>query len=151
MILSKMTQAEYDAWFPRSRELFTQSKMKGEGLTQEQAEKVSESSFSRLLPEGYNSKDQHLFIARDSGGTELGFIWFAVQNGVKAYIYDVEIYEQFRGKGYGRKIMQLAELEAKKLGLTKMGLHVFGYNTPAISLYESLGYSPTNIVMEKPL
>lgn len=45
----------------------------------------------------------------------------------------------------------LTEQEAKNLGLKEIGLHVFGFNAPAIALYESLGYKTTDLVMAKTL
>ena len=45
-----------------------------------------------------------------------------------------------RDRGYGRDLMLAAEHEAARLGADSIGLHVFGFNTSAITLYESLGY-----------
>jgi RimJ/RimL family protein N-acetyltransferase len=40
--------------------------------------------------------------------------------------------------------MLLAERVALDFGTTRLGLHVFAGNTPAIRLYESLGYVTTH-------
>ena len=34
-------------------------------------------------------------------------------------------------------------------GIKSINLHVFGHNTVAISLYEKLGYRPTNMNLRK--
>jgi RimJ/RimL family protein N-acetyltransferase len=47
--------------------------------------------------------------------------------------------------------MTKLEGEAKRLGLDRIGLHVFGHNSAARPLYEKLGYVPTNINMVKHL
>ncbi|WP_411731667.1 hypothetical protein [Paeniglutamicibacter sp.] len=47
--------------------------------------------------------------------------------------------------------MLLAEQKAKSAGAVELGLNVFGYNTGARKLYESLGYEPPSIRMAKPL
>jgi RimJ/RimL family protein N-acetyltransferase len=47
---------------------------------------------------------------------------------------------EFRRRGAGRALMHAAESWARKAGVSKLELHVFPYNTAAISLYESLGY-----------
>jgi ribosomal protein S18 acetylase RimI-like enzyme len=47
--------------------------------------------------------------------------------------------------------MLLAEHEARDVGATELGLNVFGSNTIARHLYESLGYAPTSIRMLKRL
>ncbi len=43
------------------------------------------------------------------------------------------------------------EVEARRLNLEAIRLHVFGHNTAARPLYEKLGYEPTNINMFKSL
>ncbi len=45
--------------------------------------------------------------------------------------------------------MKEIEIIAKKLGMNKIGLHVFGHNKVARRLYEQLGYEITNINMVK--
>jgi RimJ/RimL family protein N-acetyltransferase len=46
----------------------------------------------------------------------------------------------YRRQGIGRALMQEAERWAGANGVTKLELHVFPWNEPAIALYESLGY-----------
>jgi RimJ/RimL family protein N-acetyltransferase len=46
----------------------------------------------------------------------------------------------FRRRGVGRALMRKAEDWARSVGVCKIELHVFPYNTPAIALYERLGY-----------
>jgi ribosomal-protein-alanine N-acetyltransferase len=46
----------------------------------------------------------------------------------------------FRRQGVGRALMAAAEAWARGVGVHKIELHVFPYNTPAIALYEHLGY-----------
>ena len=55
----------------------------------------------------------------------------------------------FRGRGYGRDAMRLAEAEARSRGMTSLGLNVHGQNTIARDLYESLGYEITALQMKK--
>ena len=68
-----------------------------------------------------------------------------------AWVYDVEVDEAFRGRGYGRQTMLLAEREARARGMTSIGLNVHGKNTVALSLYDSLGYEVTTQQMKKPV
>ena len=51
----------------------------------------------------------------------------------------------------GRAAMEFTEDEARRRGITKVSLNVFGGNDVARSLYLSLGYRETAIYMEKPL
>ena len=65
------------------------------------------------------------------------------------WIYDVEIDEQFRGRGLGREAMGLAEQEARARGLARVELNVFGGNEVARNLYRSLGYEESAVWMGK--
>jgi RimJ/RimL family protein N-acetyltransferase len=45
-----------------------------------------------------------------------------------------------RRQGIGRALMEAAAEWARESGVSKLELHVFPWNEPAIALYESLGY-----------
>jgi len=45
-----------------------------------------------------------------------------------------------RGRGVGKALLAVAEKWAGGAGVTKLELHVFPHNEPAIGLYEKLGY-----------
>ena len=47
--------------------------------------------------------------------------------------------------------MQFAEDEARRRGIVKVALNVFGGNAVARRLYASLGYQETAVHMEKPV
>ena len=154
MRLSRMTEADYEVWGARSRANYARDKARANDITQEAAEKIAKADFERLLPDGLESANSHLFVAKADDQSVLGYIWLlerGPENDRRGYIGDVIIEEAHRGKGYGRKIMELIEEETRALGHKKIGLHVVGYNTPAIRLYESLGYVTTDLVMEKNL
>jgi RimJ/RimL family protein N-acetyltransferase len=59
-----------------------------------------------------------------------------------AHVADVGIMiaREHRRRGFGRALMRAAESWALEAGVRKLELHVFPHNTPAIALYESLGY-----------
>ena len=56
------------------------------------------------------------------------------------YVCSVSLYPEYRGRGWGRELMTVAEQKAKELGLGKISLIVFDDNVPAKTLYEKLGY-----------
>ncbi len=154
MKLVPMTESEFNFWLPRSRRSYAADKMKANGLAQDEADKVAAEGFNQMLSQGINSKNNFLYSAKDAQQNILGFIWFCVlsiEGHRRAYICDVIIEEQYRGKGYGRQVMMLVEQEIKKQGLNRVGLHVFGFNERAIKLYKSMGYLTTDIEMEKTL
>ena len=57
--------------------------------------------------------------------------------------------EASRGRGLGRVAMRFTEDEARRRGIAKVALNVFGGNAVARGLYVSLGYQETAIHMEK--
>ena len=82
----------------------------------------------------------------------MGVVWVALDRRPgEAWIYDIEVNAEQRGKGYGRALLQAAEEEAARHGSKAIGLNVFGTNTVARQLYESSGYQITALNMRKEL
>lgn len=72
-------------------------------------------------------------------GTDLGFAYSAIDRGF-AEIGLVMVDEKVRGKGLGRAIMTSLMRWAAMQGATRAFLQVDTNNTPALKLYESLGF-----------
>lgn len=153
--LRKMTEAEFLEYMKTALPAYAREKQRGEGLTEEHANTVARESFAKLLPEGIASKDNFLFTVLESENkSPIGILWFAQKtDGAKphAWVYDIELIKEVRGRGYGRLLMELLETEVRKLGLASISLHVFGHNTTAAHLYEKCGFQTTNKIMKKDL
>ncbi len=126
------------------------------GLAEEQAAQKAANDWARLLPNGTIGPGHHLFaVEEDETGERVGTLWLAERStdfeGNAAFVYSIEISEQFRGRGYGRQAMLLAEDEVRSWGLSHIALNVFGGNEVARSLYRSLGYTETAVFMRKSL
>ncbi|MEU7696873.1 GNAT family N-acetyltransferase [Streptomyces sp. NPDC039028] len=148
-----MTEAEYAAWEVRAKEGFARS-WTDRGVPEEQARAKAESSHAKYLPEGLATPGVAIHVvARD--GRSAGHLWtgrIELEPGLwAAFVYDIEVDEAERGHGYGRALMLLAERVAREAGDTRIGLHVFAGNTPALRLYESLGYRTTYVNSAKEL
>ncbi|MEV3992355.1 GNAT family N-acetyltransferase [Streptomyces sp. NPDC049837] len=148
-----MTEAEYREWEARSTEGFARSWAE-HGVPEEQATAKAEASRRRHLPDGLATEGAAFHVAvRD--GTPVGHLWtgrLVEAPGERiAFVYDIAVADDQRGKGYGRALMLLAERIALAAGEHRIGLHVFADNTPALRLYESLGYRTTRIRCFKPL
>jgi RimJ/RimL family protein N-acetyltransferase len=115
----------------------------------------SRADFEALLPQGLATPDNHLFeIKAAEDAATLGSIWFAVEqrHGIRgAFVYDVEIHPPWRRRGHAMRAFQALEPLVAALGLSSIGLHVFGHNLGAQALYAKLGYSVTGINMVKHL
>jgi ribosomal protein S18 acetylase RimI-like enzyme len=65
------------------------------------------------------------------------------------WVYGVEIDASFRGRGLGRAAMLFVEDEARRRGIPRIALNVFGGNEVARGLYCSLGYDEVAVEMAK--
>jgi ribosomal protein S18 acetylase RimI-like enzyme len=111
--------------------------------------------FDQSLPQGLATPDNYLYeIGDETTGATVGILWFAVvvKNGLKsAFVYDVEVKAEFRRQGHARAAFTALEPQVRALGLSGIGLHVFGHNPGARALYDSLGYAITGVNMLKNL
>ena len=62
------------------------------------------------------------------------------KNSKTAYLHSLCIDEKYHGKGYGRKFLEILELESLECSYTTMKLHVKVNNTSAIKLYTNMHY-----------
>lgn len=150
----EMTEEEFQKFEASSKENYKKDKIKANDLTEQEAEKIANDDFARFLPHGYTSKDNFLFTVIDSRENPVGYLWYVIrgaEDNRKAFIADILIYENYRGRGFGKKAMLLLEDHVKEQGLDSIGLHVFGFNERATSLYKSLDYQITDLVMVKKL
>jgi ribosomal protein S18 acetylase RimI-like enzyme len=108
----------------------------------------------QTLPGGLDTEHMLLLIG-EVDDARVGWIWLALPGAPghtsTAWVYNVEVDEAYRGKGYGRAMMLAAERELVQRGVNTLGLNVFGTNGAAIGLYEQLGYQIISQQMSKPL
>ncbi|MGQ4486949.1 GNAT family N-acetyltransferase [Streptomyces sp. SAS_281] len=150
---SPMTPEEFAAWAHDAIAGYTES-LVDRGVPREEAPAAARASHARHLPDGLATEGARLEYLRHEGET-VGHVWespFEMHPGMRVgYVFDVEVAERYRGRGYGRALMLQAERIALAAGETWIGLHVVTANTPALRLYESLGYEPTRYNLVKAL
>jgi GNAT superfamily N-acetyltransferase len=149
-----MDQAEFDSWSVDSRDRYARDKMKANGLTSAEAKDIAQKDFDRILPDGLRSKDNYLYCLVSESEVTVGYLWYCLrgaENNRMAWLCEIVLKPEFRGKGYGKSAMQLFEEDVKVKGVGKTGLHVFSFNEPAVKLYKSMGYSTTDLSMQKSL
>jgi RimJ/RimL family protein N-acetyltransferase len=134
---------------------YAADKVKAGVWSAEEAEDRAAREVEGLLPERTLTRDHYLYSVRDESiPAEVGILWISPRNsgtGRTLWIYDVIVHEEFRRRGYASRILHLVEDKARELGAAKVELHVFGHNHGARALYAKLGYTPTSIVMAKPV
>ena len=68
-----------------------------------------------------------------------------------AYVADLAVTAEVRGRGIGRKLLETCEQAARAAGAEVLRIHVLSQNEPAIGLYRSFGFSDRVTELEKPL
>ena len=102
-------------------------------------------NLARLLPGGPATPGMVFLVAED-GGRVVGGVWLARRTSTGrdlAWVYDLHVDPDARGRGVARQLMLAAQDRARELGAAAVGLNVFGPNLAARRLYESLGYAIT--------
>jgi ribosomal protein S18 acetylase RimI-like enzyme len=148
-----MTQDEYDAWRGQSVADYAVEIARSRDLDPESAAAQSAGEFAQLLPDGLASAGMHLWTAVvDDEPVGMGWIELRQRaSGVSAWIYDISVGADHRGRGLGRGLLDALHAAARDLGATSMALNVFGDNLTAIRLYETSGYTVTAQQMKKEL
>jgi ribosomal protein S18 acetylase RimI-like enzyme len=148
-----MTAAEFPAWSASGRPKL-QRTYEERGHPPAEAARRAELAVEELLPDGAATAGVALRVLTHDDA-DVGRVWVALDHGPRsdcdAYVYEVEVDEAVRGRGHGRTLMLVAEREARAAGARTLGLHVLAANTPAVSLYSSLGYRTVEHHFHKPL
>jgi RimJ/RimL family protein N-acetyltransferase len=153
--LEPMTDERFTTFFEESVVSYAEENVRAQRWAPEVALERSRAEYERMLPRGLRTPDEYLRSIFDAAsGARVGDLWYShrSEGGPKqVWIFWIGIDPEHRRRGYGAAAMQAIEGEAHKLGSTKVGLHVFAFNSGARALYEGLGYRATNLVMWKDL
>ncbi len=150
--LEPMDEATYRAWREASQRNYASEKVKAGNWKAEDAERLSREAFDQLLPGGRDTPGHEIRAMVNDAGEKVGHAWFTIEDrdpGRVVFIYDIEVDEAHRRRGYGRLALDEIDDYAREHGCMGVMLHVFGYNTPARELYRSQGYEETNVIMLK--
>ena len=153
--LTAMPEDRFRAYKEHLARGYAQQKVEAGVWSQEEAPGRAEADINGLLPGGTSTADHFLFTIRDEvAAKDVGTLWLAFTKtdvGRAIWIYDIEIFDRFRRRGYGKRALEAAEDKARELGADRIELHVFGHNAAARALYEGTGYTVTSLIMSKGL
>lgn len=151
--LQKMNNLDFEDYMASAITDYAADKVAAGTWAKAEAEQLSRESFERLLPHGVDTEKEYLYsILVGQARQKVGYLWFQLNEtlmGRSAFILDFVIFENVRGRGYGKQTLEALEEVAKNLDIHKISLHVFAHNTTAIALYENAGYKNTDITMAK--
>jgi ribosomal protein S18 acetylase RimI-like enzyme len=148
--LEPMDEARYQTWRTASQRSYASEKVKAGNWKAEESEALSAAAFDALLPGGRETAGHELRAMVNDAGEWVGHAWFTIEDreqGRVVFIYDIEVYEAHRRRGYARTALAQIAAFAREQGCAGVMLHVFGYNTPARALYRSVGFEETNVMM----
>jgi ribosomal protein S18 acetylase RimI-like enzyme len=146
-VLRPLSAPEYEPWRDRERAGYVEELVE-RGVPREQAVVHEAAAFGVALPDGPATEGTAL-LCLDHAGVTVGHLWLRVVP--PAYVFSVAVEEAHRGRGHGRTLMRVAEEVSRDAGSGTIELSVFAGNTPALRLYESLGYRTTVRHFAKPL
>jgi GNAT superfamily N-acetyltransferase len=138
--LRPMTQEEFDAFLAGSTETYI-AELAAAGMSEESARERGEQQMAELIPNGLDSPGQSFFLGwvRDE---PVGTLWLSTERPM-AFVYEVEVDEAQRRRGYGEGIMTAGARWCREQGHPALGLNVFAHNPGARALYDKLGYRVT--------
>ena len=147
--LRPLRDDEFDGWLALSKAGYAASIENDGGMSRDVAEAKAEDNFAQLVPD-LKVPEGHAVFVVDDDGEAVGRLWVAERDadGQRVlFVYEVAVDEAARGRGLGRLAMRFAEEEAKRRGLARVPLNVFGGKDVACGLYRSLGYSEVAVWM----
>ena len=149
--LKRMPTDRLAPWIERGHQHYIVSRMLA-GEAHEVAEARASSSREENFP-GDVPLDTHRVFDVLADGEVVGSLWLGPlpAGGTDWWVFDIEIDEAHRRRGHARRALELGHATAKDHGATTIGLNVFGYNTGAKELYDSLGYAVTATQMKRDL
>jgi ribosomal protein S18 acetylase RimI-like enzyme len=151
--LRPMTAAEFNIWRARILPGYAAAHVRAGVWSVGEADSRAAKLIGNLLPHGVETPGMLLLSAETPDGSSVGMVWVVLDRPRPgaAWIHNIEIFSDHRGKGYGRELLEAAERHSMERGAEEIGLNVFGGNTIASSLYESSGYEISSLQMHKRL
>ncbi|MCS1351496.1 N-acetyltransferase [Mechercharimyces sp. CAU 1602] len=152
--LVRMNEEQFSSFFEETvREYAEEYVKEGRWTPSESIERATKEA-NELLPKGIQTNGHFLCSLHHEVVGIIGTLWYAVKTNmdeISAFIYSIQINEEFQGKGYGKQALIALETELAPMNVSSIGLHVFGHNKRAHQLYTKMGYIPTSIKMKKHL
>jgi ribosomal protein S18 acetylase RimI-like enzyme len=146
--LVEMPPASYDNWKDQIWKAYREEMIRA-GTSEAAADENIQENIKELMPNGKLTPGNFVFDVMNAED-HVGYVWLNEKNS-EWFIYDIEIIEKYRRRGFGRETMQAIEAHIRAKGGNVIGLSVFGFNKVAQKLYKSEGYEVTRLSMQKKL
>lgn len=152
--LNRMTESDYKSYIENVIIDYAHENVKAGHWSDDEALQKSKDQTNNLLKNGLDSDGHYLFSVFDNEeDAKIGVLWVYVEKNKRqdksAFIYDIVVNENFRGKGYGKKTLEILENWCKNEDISSIALHVFAHNSVARNLYLKVGYKDMSYNMKK--
>ncbi len=127
----------------RSINEYSQGLIRSEKNSESNALGEALKEYDAMLPQGIDTPNHHFNNITNEQRESIGYIWFEIRSN-DMFICEFLIYENHRGKGYGRQTLLELEQIAKTISVSIIRLHVFEYNTGLQKFYKNMGYEITS-------
>lgn len=140
-----LTAAERNAFLKAEAVRYAESKSRAGVWKPEEAPARAQEELSGLLHGRPGLRGHRFYKGVDGSGREVGWVWVGPVPGSESnrrarWLFQILVKDEFRGRGFGRALLQAAEDRLASEGVTSLGLNVWAFNAVARSLYESAGY-----------
>lgn len=149
--LASMTQAELDEYLHEATQALADELVRAHNWPIEKSLAAAIQSFDAALPRRTIETPGQFLRTILADGRKVGILWYGIRSPQEAFIWDVLIYPQWRGKGYAGEALALMEGELLDMNVTSVTLSVFAHNFSAARLYSKAGYAPVLTRMNKQL
>lgn len=152
LILLKMLDVEKEGFLLEQGQRYAESLMKA-GMYGN-IELAKERAISQLNSILASEHEEHLYAWMVNADTKerVGSLWWAQRKVNKTvWIYDIEVLESQRRRGYARKALMALETWGLEVGVPSISLNVFAYNSGAEKLYREMGFLDVSKHMRKEL
>ncbi|MEU7713715.1 GNAT family N-acetyltransferase [Micromonospora chalcea] len=150
-----MTPEEFDSWQDELTAEYAREHVTAGNWTPEEAPDRAREANAVLLPQGMATPGMLFLLGVLADGSPVGRLWISLTHprGLTgcAYLYDIEVAAEHRGRGLGRALLTAGERAAREHGAQALELNVFGANETARKLYETSGYRVITQQMRKEL
>jgi len=153
-VLAPMPRDLFVQFSDEANEAYAEDNVLSGRWAREDARAKAKAEFEQLLPQGMDTPDHFFYEVKDSTGTGVGFVWFAVLGTGASrggYVFNIHMHPSEQRKGHGRAALLALEAIATEMRLPSIRLNVFGHNPGAQALYRSVGYEIASLGMRKVL
>ncbi|MEU7826681.1 GNAT family N-acetyltransferase [Catellatospora sp. NPDC049133] len=154
LVLVPMSGPDFERRAAMLRRRYAGNLEREKGLAPADAEAEARRQMEVVLPRGLDS-DLSVLRSAQVDGVQVGWLWAMLPGAPTrpemAWLHNIDVDPEHQGRGHGRAMILALEAELRDLGVSRLGLNVFGGNKRAIALYESLGFTVMAQQMAKPL